>query len=107
MAAGTHIDGAGAIVAVRNDLVHPEKQTTVGPVTEAWILAQRFVELAVLRLCGFNGEHANRTNAPRWVGQVEQVPWGLGGCLSCDQDAAIIAAQLEVKSRRLDNAYNA
>jgi hypothetical protein len=68
-------DGASAIVAVRNSLVHPEKWPTVVPVTEAWMLAQRFVELVILRLCGFNGEYANRTNTFRWLGQVERVPW--------------------------------
>jgi hypothetical protein len=68
-------DGVGAVVAVRNNLVHPEKTPGALPVTEAWMLAQRFVELVLLRLCGFNGDHANRTVSPRWVGQVERVPW--------------------------------
>lgn len=70
-------DGAAAIVIVRNDLVHPEKRAGVLPATEAWTLAQRYVELVILRLCGFDGEHANRTVSPRWVGQVERVPWKL------------------------------
>jgi hypothetical protein len=68
-------DGVSAIVAIRNDLVHAEKQTTIAPVTEAWVLAQRFIELVLLRLCGFNGEHANRINMSRWLGEVEKVPW--------------------------------
>lgn len=68
-------DGPSAIAAVRNNLVHPEKSATVLPANEAWTLAQRYIELVLLRLCGFNGEHANRTVSPRWVGQVEPVPW--------------------------------
>ena len=68
-------DGPGAIVAVRNDLVHPDKREGPLPAIEAWTLAQRYVELVILRLCGFSGEHANRTKSPRWVGQVELVPW--------------------------------
>jgi hypothetical protein len=72
---GVSADGPGAIAAVRNNLVHPEKDATVLPATEAWTLAQRYIELVLLRLCGFNGEHANRTVSPRWVGQVERVPW--------------------------------
>ena len=76
VAGGGHpTDGVSAIVNIRNNLVHPEKGTSGLPVTEAWILAQRFIELILLRLCGFNGEHANRTVSPRWVGQVERVPW--------------------------------
>ncbi|HEX4769537.1 MAG TPA: hypothetical protein VH351_01820 [Bryobacteraceae bacterium] len=67
-------DGAAAIVIVRNDLVHPEKRAGVLPATEAWTLAQRFIELVILKLCEFDGEHANRTISPRWVGQVEPVP---------------------------------
>ena len=72
---GHPTDRAGAIVAVRNSLVHSEKSASGLPVTEAWVLAQRFVELVLLTFCGFNGEHANRTMSPRWVGQVERVPW--------------------------------
>jgi hypothetical protein len=68
-------DGVSAVVAVRNGLAHPEKHKTVMPVIEAWTLGQRFVELVILRLCAFNGEHANRTNMVRWVGQVERLPW--------------------------------
>ncbi|MBS1877761.1 MAG: hypothetical protein JSU00_31420 [Acidobacteria bacterium] len=68
-------DGPGAVVAVRNDLVHPDKREGPLPATEAWTLAQRYVELVILRLCGFSGEHANRTQSGRWVGQVELVPW--------------------------------
>jgi hypothetical protein len=72
---GISTDGAAAIVAVRNDLVHPEKRGGVLPATEAWTLAQRYIELVILKLCGFDGEYANRTVSPRWVGQVERVPW--------------------------------
>jgi hypothetical protein len=68
-------DGVGAIVYIRNALVHPEKGNAALPVTEAWVLAQRFIELIILKLCEFNGEHANRTVSPRWIGQVERVPW--------------------------------
>jgi hypothetical protein len=38
-------DGVEAITSIRNDLVHPEKGSQIGPVLEAWVLAQRFVEL--------------------------------------------------------------
>lgn len=67
-------DGVQAITSIRNDLVHPEKGAPA-PVTEAWVLGQRFLELVLLRLFDFHGEHANRTIETRWVGTVERVPW--------------------------------
>jgi hypothetical protein len=68
-------DGCDAIAATRNSLVHPEKRGSLGPVAECWVLAQRFLELSLLRLFNYHGEHGNRTILPRWVGQVEPVPW--------------------------------
>ena len=68
-------DGSGAIAAIRNNLVHPEKRGAVGPIAECWVLAQRLLELSLLRLFDFHGVHGNRTILPRWAGQVELVPW--------------------------------
>lgn len=71
-------DGPEALVAVRNDLVHP-KAYFAGisglKEYEAWNLAQWYVELVLLKMFGFNGKYANRLIAGRWVGHVEPVPW--------------------------------
>lgn len=73
-------DGGGpeALVAVRNDLVHPkEKLAGISGFKEyeAWNLAQWYVELILLKMFGFNGKYGKRLSAERWSGQVEPVPW--------------------------------
>lgn len=71
-------DGPAALVAVRNDLVHP-KPNLAGICSlkeyEAWNLAQWYVELVLLNMSGFNGKYANRLIEGRVEGQPDTVPW--------------------------------
>jgi hypothetical protein len=41
---------------------------------EAWKLGMWYIELSLLRICGFTGEYGNRLQS-RWLGVVEPVPW--------------------------------
>ncbi|SLN74180.1 hypothetical protein OCH7691_03706 [Oceanibacterium hippocampi] len=66
-----------ALTKVRNELTHPQARLKVklgDVVADVWDIAQWYVELSILRLCGYNGVYSNRLRA-RWVGQVEEVPW--------------------------------
>jgi hypothetical protein len=71
------LDAPQAMTEVRNALVHPEHKNR-GYVTsilhDTWNLGLWYLELALLRLCGYSGTYCNRLSA-RWVGQVEDVPW--------------------------------
>jgi hypothetical protein len=70
-------DGPTALVKIRNDLVHAERRYLKGrdnPFFEAWSLAQRYIELVILRLAGYSGDYTDRI-AARWVGEVTRVPW--------------------------------
>lgn len=70
-------DGPHAIAVIRNELVHGRDRLSIplGPViSEAWQLAQWYVELLILRLAGYGGTYSNRLN-PGWIGTVESVPW--------------------------------
>jgi hypothetical protein len=70
-------DGPDAITKIRNELVHGEKRLSIQlspTISDGWRLAQWYVELIFLRLCGYDGAYSNRLN-PGWVGQVEPVPW--------------------------------
>jgi len=72
------LDGPDVLTFIRNRLVHPPKPSAVQqkvPYYEAYSLAKWYLELAVLSVCGYNGEYSNRTRLRRWVGQVEKVPW--------------------------------
>ena len=66
-------DGPHALADLRNGVVHARKNR--GPVPgdvymEAWLLAVWFLELAILALCGFHGQHWNRVTR-----ETELVPW--------------------------------
>jgi hypothetical protein len=70
-------DGPEAIVLIRNELVHPERQLPIKigtVIAEAWNLSQWYAELMILRLSGYDGPYSNRLKR-NWVGQVESVPW--------------------------------
>jgi hypothetical protein len=71
------LDAPQAMTEVRNALVHPEHKNrgySTSILHDAWNLGLWYLELALLRLCGYSGTYCNRLSA-RWVGQVEDVPW--------------------------------
>ena len=73
--------GPHAIVELRNPMVHARQNTTHTPVAaehEAKQLALWFVELGLLKLLGFRGEHACRLNQVHRAGATEPVPWSQG-----------------------------
>jgi hypothetical protein len=72
------VDGPQAFVAVRNQIVHPGKpQRARGgrSLFEALQLGKWYLELILLRSFGFKGSYACRLKIPRYVGDVEPVPW--------------------------------
>lgn len=72
------VDGPHAITAIRNSIVHPENQDRMQytcAYREAWTLGLWYLELAILRLCGYTGTYSNRLLQGKWAGQVENVPW--------------------------------
>jgi len=74
------MDGPEVFTYIRNRLTHPPKISARKqplPYFEAYRLAQRYVELAILSACGYSGEYGNRAITERWKGQVEKVPWAL------------------------------
>jgi hypothetical protein len=75
---GTPVDGPQALVLKRNEIIHrrrPAPSSTYDPLIDAWRLGAWYSELAVLRLCGFNGQYRSRLSENVWTGVVEPVPW--------------------------------
>jgi hypothetical protein len=71
-------DGPEAFVSIRNRIVHPrERLKPVGgrAYYEALQLGKWYLELVLLRSCGFAGQYSCRLKIPRYVGNVEAVPW--------------------------------
>lgn len=71
------LDSPHALTEMRNSLVHPAHKRRgqySGAYVEAWKLGLWYLELAILRICGYSGIYGNRL-VQRWVGQVEDVPW--------------------------------
>jgi hypothetical protein len=68
-------DGPEALTFVRNSLVHPVRRHAdkPRPFADAWNLAQRYIEVMLLKLFGYKGLHANRLTQ-RWRGQVVRMP---------------------------------
>jgi hypothetical protein len=81
--ANTRLDGANAIARIRNNLVHPllvnPLKEGVPPDTtqicETLTLALWYIELVILRLCGFSGSYSSRVSDSHWDGDAEPVPW--------------------------------
>jgi hypothetical protein len=71
-------DGMDAITGIRNSLVHPDNRLAISgdSYSQAYQFSLWLINLAILRLCGHNGMYANMLAPNRWVGTVEQVPWG-------------------------------
>lgn len=69
-------DGPDAITSIRNALVHPRETAKLpeGAYREAWQLSMWFLDMTLLRLCGYNGTYGNRLRQ-RYSGDVELVPW--------------------------------
>jgi len=74
---GAPVDGPQALVLKRNEIIHRRlgPVSTYDPIIDAWQLGAWYSELAVLRLCGFNGHYRSRLNDNVWVGVVDPVPW--------------------------------
>ena len=76
--------GPQALVAIRNQLVHPAKkrgkahQARGYPYFEAWLLGQRLLELCILRLCRYDGSYIDRTET-RGFPEPTPVPWRAEG----------------------------
>jgi hypothetical protein len=70
-------DGPTALTGIRNDLIHAQVKYLEGrgdPFFETWSLAQRYIELVVLRLAKYSGRYTDRISA-EWVGETTKVPW--------------------------------
>ena len=75
---GTPVDGPQALVLKRNEIIHRRGAAPTlnyDPLIEAWRLGAWYSELAVLYLCGFNGQYRSRLSDNVWTGAVEAVPW--------------------------------
>jgi hypothetical protein len=73
------VDGPQAFVAVRNQIVHPQKRKRIRDgraYYEALQLGKWYLEMVLLKSFGFKGQYSNRMRIPRWTGEVEVVPWG-------------------------------
>lgn len=72
------LDAPHALTEVRNSLVHPEhkhRSQFGSAYYEAWNLGLWYLELSILRICGYSGSYSNRLVSNKWVGTVENVPW--------------------------------
>jgi hypothetical protein len=71
-------DAPTAFTEMRNYLVHAEhKYDSVNfnpAMHETWYLGLWYIELSLLRLCGYSEQYCNRLTS-KWVGQIEFVPW--------------------------------
>jgi len=66
------------LTELRNSMVHPankRRHLFTGLYPDAWRLGMWYLELAILRICDYEGTYANRLSDNHWVGQVEDVPW--------------------------------
>lgn len=85
--AGSHgfRTGPWAMSEVRNTLVHPRRREILTPTSpqvriQARQLALRYVELALLALCGYTGKYVNRLHrGPTVTEATERVPWAATG----------------------------
>jgi len=71
-------DAPRFLTELRNSMVHPDNKrrnlfSDLYP--DTWRLGMWYLELAILRLCNYEGTYANRLADEHWVGEVEDVPW--------------------------------
>jgi hypothetical protein len=75
------VAGPELVFDVRNSLVHPPKRIEEpewpdsSELLEAWQLATWYLELAVVRLLGYEGEYVSRLRLEGWIYDTELVPW--------------------------------
>ena len=70
-------DSPHALTEIRNSLVHPEHKHQGKydrAIFDAWNLSLWYLELSILKLCGYHGTYSNRLKTPKWAGEVEDVP---------------------------------
>jgi len=70
--------GPWAVTELRNEVIHVKRNTKVRPRevwVQSWKLIVWYVEMVLLATFGFKGEYGSRLSWPRWVGQVDRVPW--------------------------------
>jgi hypothetical protein len=66
-------DGPNRIASVRTAFVHPKRRaarTTSSLTVNAWRLSQWYLEIGLLSLMGYPGDHRNRL-----VMEATKVPW--------------------------------
>jgi hypothetical protein len=75
------VAGPELVFDVRNSLVHPPKRIEEpewpdnAELLEAWLLATWYLELAVVRLLGYQGEYHSRLRLGGLIFDTELVPW--------------------------------
>jgi hypothetical protein len=72
------VDAPHALTEIRNSLVHPEhkkRSQLASAYHEAWDLGLWYLAMGLLAVCEYTGTYGNRLQKPRWVGQIEKVPW--------------------------------
>ena len=71
-------NGPIAFTGIRNYLVHSihiYDPLEFGPaIHDSWNLGLWYLELSLLKLCGYSETYYNRLN-PGWIGNAEKVPW--------------------------------
>lgn len=73
---GAFRDGPEAVTRLRNELVHPKGRLTgklAHVIPQVWNLAQWYIEVILLKLCGYKGVYSFRLKA-NWVGEVRKFP---------------------------------
>ncbi|MGV9979491.1 hypothetical protein ACWDUH_17610 [Micromonospora wenchangensis] len=75
---GPERDALGAVIYLRNKMVHPTKTLDKWNVyvwAEASLVACHFLRLGILNTLGYTGQHKSALSLNRWTGAVDPVPW--------------------------------
>jgi hypothetical protein len=73
--------GPEVVFNIRNGLMHPPKSIdepewpSSDEMVEAWQLSIWYLELAIVRLLGYQGHYSSRLRLNRMVRDTESVPW--------------------------------
>ena len=74
-------DGPKTVADLRNRVVHPKEGVDILDISsetkqQAWNLALWYMELALMKLCQWDGPYLDRTRSPPlWEGNVSYPPW--------------------------------